>query len=165
MNLCDALRVVRYRPAAVLRVRGPDAEAFLQSQFTNDLGKLGPRNPVYGLWLDRKGRVQADSTVLRGPSEGEFWLASVTSGAAAIAGHLGAHIIADDVDVSDETADWTGAAVLGEGSGDWLSSVSGPGLRFRGRRMAQESWEWLVRLDGREGFDQGLAALREISNE
>lgn len=163
MNLPDKMRVLRYQPAGVLRVSGPDAGGFLQSQFTNDLRNIGPGNPVYGLWLDRKGRVLADSTVLKPAAQEVFWVASVTSPGAAIAWHLGAHVIADDVQIADESADWTGAAILGAGSGDWLSSRAAAGLCFRGRRAALESWEWLVRREAKEGFGPGVAALPEIS--
>ena len=62
--------------AAVLRVTGEDAANFLQGQFTNDLRGLTTGGAVYGLWLNQKGKVLADSFVIAGASAGEFWIVS-----------------------------------------------------------------------------------------
>ena len=105
MIISDSAAAFHYRPACLLRVTGGDAATFLQSQFTNDLRGLKAGGAVYGLWLDRKGRVIADSHVLMDPGAEGFWVASLSSPAAVVARHLGDHIIADDVEVSDETAD------------------------------------------------------------
>ena len=61
------------KTAAVLRVTGEDAANFLQGQFTNDLRGLRAAGAVYGLWLNQKGKVVADSFVIAGASAGEFW--------------------------------------------------------------------------------------------
>ena len=135
--------VFPYRPAGILRVTGPDAHTFLQGQFTNDLSKIVPRGHVYGLWLDRKGRVVADSQVVMTASGGEFLIASMASPAAAIERHLGGHIIADDVAIADETAAWHGISLAGPGSGAWLNGEAVPGFAFPGRRGSGENWEWL----------------------
>ncbi len=92
------------RPAAVLRATGPDAFAFLQSQFSNDLEVPGVEQPVtYGLWLDHKGKIQADSFVIQKAKE-DFLLMSYDCPAAILKGHLEAHLIADEVELRDETA-------------------------------------------------------------
>lgn len=143
MKFPDSIVIHAYSPACVLRVGGPDAATFLQGQFTNDLGRIAPGHAVYGLWLDRKGHVIADSFVIL-DREGEgFWIVSVTSPAASVAGHLEAHIIADDVTVADETASWLGTALVGAGAGAWLAGEPRGGIVFAGRRHAGESWEWL----------------------
>ena len=110
---------------------------FLQGQFTNDLSNVEPGRAVYGLWLDRKGRVIADSHVIRGPNANEFWIASLSSPAATVARHLEDHIIADEVELKDETSGWNGVSLLGVGTGrlagrgaparDVLSRTEGPG--------------------------------------
>jgi hypothetical protein len=87
------------KPAAVLRVTGPDAFAFLQSQFSND---LRDKSPQYGLWLDLKGKIQADSFIVRQRPE-EFLVVSYDCPAEKIRAHLEAHLIADEVDLRDET--------------------------------------------------------------
>ena len=143
MNFPEKAMVLPFFPAALLRVSGPDAEVFLQGQFTNDLGKIGAAQAAYGLWLDRKGRVLADSHVVRGEDGVEFWIASGRSSGALIARRLGDFIVADDVVVEDVTGQWAGLALIGEGTGTWLAAMKRPGFFFRGRRAAVENWEWV----------------------
>jgi tRNA-modifying protein YgfZ len=145
MIISGSAAVFHYRPACLLRVTGSDAATFLQSQFTNDLRDLKPAGAVYGLWLDRKGRVIADSHVLRDPGAEAFWVASLSSPATVVARHLGDHIIADEVEVADETGGWRGVSLLGAGVGAWLAGEPRPGLVFPGRRASSENWEWLAR--------------------
>ncbi len=102
-------------PAARLVVSGPDAPSFLQGQFSHDL-RRGAGASTYGLWLNNKGRVLADSFVLRRGEE-EFEIVSVSSPAAVIAERLERFIIADDVSVADRTA------------GSRLLTVAGPAAR------------------------------------
>ncbi len=151
----------RWQSAAVLRVGGEDALAFLQGQFSQDLrlggGTAGAGRAVYGLWLTHKGRVLADSFALvAGPTE--VWLVSYFSTASDIGAHLEKHIVADDVTIEDHTAEWGGLALGGNDAAAWLRAnigveppgvggfarTDGGGLVFRGRRGADESWEWLA---------------------
>jgi folate-binding protein YgfZ len=151
----------RWRPAAVFRVGGEDALTFLQGQFSQDLRFDGAAAAAgwapYGLWLTHKGRVLADSFALvSGPKE--VWLVSYFSRATEIRAHLEKHIVADEVELEDHTAEWRGLALGGEGAMEWLrghtgttppaaghfTRVPGGGLVFCGRRGAEESWEWLA---------------------
>lgn len=102
----------RLDPAAFLEVTGADAAQFLQGQFTNDLRSGAGWPPVYGLWLNHKGRVLADSLVVRRPGEA-FWVISETSPAALIQQRLESFIIADDVAVTDRTREFAGWIVAG----------------------------------------------------
>src|SRR5437016_12516025 len=97
INISTSEGLFAWRPAAWLRVSGADAASFLQGQFTNDLRSLGDQPSVYGLWLNVKGKVVADSFTLRGGAAQEFWLGSYFSPAAIIRERLEGHIIADDV--------------------------------------------------------------------
>jgi folate-binding protein YgfZ len=160
MNIPGSTTVFTHRPACVLRATGSDAAAFLQGQFTNDLGKVGPGDAVYGLWLDRKGRVIADSHVIRAMGPDEYWIASLFSSAAAVAGHLGSHIVADDVELADQTAGWLGTSLIGDGTGAWLAGKPRPGLVFPGRRTAGENWEWLHREADSASVAAALAGAR-----
>ena len=54
----------QYAPAAHFLVTDEDAADFLQSQFTNELRPFEEGQVSYGLWLDVKGKVIADSVVL-----------------------------------------------------------------------------------------------------
>jgi folate-binding protein YgfZ len=85
-----------YRPAALLEVSDEDAADFLQSQFSNDLRPFAADRCVYGLWLNVKGRVVADSTVLC-LGEECFHLLSAHCAGESIQAHLERHVVADDV--------------------------------------------------------------------
>lgn len=143
--------VYSYRPAAFLKVTGDDAEAFLQGQFTNELRQ--PKNvPVYGLWLNQKGKVLADSYVLQRKDK-EFAVVSVTSSAAVIQARLEEYVVADDVTLVDETPRIHALAVSGEGCGELirecLGAMPSPGqflqrdelMIFSGRRSRDENYE------------------------
>jgi folate-binding protein YgfZ len=113
LNSTDFPAVFRWQPASWLRVTGADAFTFLQGQFTNDLRRLKPGPAVYGLWLNVKGKVLADSFVLAGRDAHEIWIGSYSSAAASIRERLEAFIIADDVAIEDCTADWQGLTLIG----------------------------------------------------
>jgi folate-binding protein YgfZ len=152
----------RYIPACVLSVTGPDAATFLQGQFTNDLSKLAPGESAYGLWLDRKGRVIADSQVIRSPEGESFSIVSLGSPASVIATHLGDHLIADEVEITDATAEFGGVALIGPGSGAWLAPQPVQGLRFPGRRAALENWEWVYPVTGAPEVEPILSDLAVV---
>jgi folate-binding protein YgfZ len=162
MILSEETRVFSYRPACLLRARGSDTATFLQGQFTNDLGNIKSGQAVYGLWLDRKGHVVADSHVIRAGDPNEFWIASLSSPAAVVARHLGEHIIADDVEIADETGDWHGVSLIGAGVGAWLAGAERPGLFFAGRRTLGENWEWLQRGAQTPPLPGALAPARTL---
>lgn len=140
MKTGTRVRYARYRPAAVLRVSGEDALSFLQGQFTQELKTLGAGAAAYGLWLNQKGKVVADSFVLRADN-GVWWLVSVFSAAAVIRERLESYIIADDVVIEDQTTEWEGVAAMGLGADAWLAGA--PGWIWAGRRTSGASWEWL----------------------
>src|SRR5450432_57518 len=142
-----------FRPAAVINITGEDALGFLQGQFTNELRQPNG-SATYGLWLNRKGRVIADSQVLR-QAENEFDVISLTSPAAVISGRLEEFIVADDVVLLDRTATMAGLALSGRGSGALVGEVAGARPEagkfraaggvwiFPGRRGAEESYEMI----------------------
>ena len=153
-----------YRPGALLRVRGDDAFGFLQGQFTNEL-QQPPGSATYGLWLNQKGRILADSQVLR-VSENEFLVTSVASTAATIRSRLEEYIVADDVTLTDETATTHGLLLGGPGNSEaikhLLGAVPAAGrwvqrgeiLAFVGRRLPGESFEII-------GSEKVLAEVRQ----
>lgn len=110
---------------------------------------------AFGLWLNQKGRVLADSYALR-IGEQEVWLFSQASAATVIRERLEAYIIADDVLIDDFTSSWRGLVLVGEDAKAWLSIQVGgalpdagefrrigEGFVFRGWRGEGETWEWL----------------------
>lgn len=149
INISTSLAIFQWRPAAWLRVTGEDAASFLQGQFTNDLRPLAQPNApaVYGLWLSLKGKVLADSFVLRGGVPNEFWIGSYCSSSSVIRERLESHVIADDVVIEDVTTEWEGVSVIGEGAAKLVEQrTSFGGLVFPGRRERGENIEWLHRV-------------------
>lgn len=155
---------MEYRPKAVIRVTGDDAFTFLQGQFTNEL-RQAIGSATYGLWLDQKGKVLADSHVL-GVSEKEFLVISTNSPADLIKRRLEDYIVADDVLLADETAATSGMVLLGAGAGEVLARilmtpVASAGftqaanvMAYAGRRVRGENFEILGAIDA-------LHAIRE----
>lgn len=101
MNPMASLRFHQASPAAWLEFSGEDSPEFLQSQFSNDLRSIGTGG-VYGLWLDHKGRIQADSVVFQSGPE-HFQAMSYHAPAALIRETLTGRIVADEVEIVDRT--------------------------------------------------------------
>lgn len=126
--------------SAVLRVWGPDANSYLQGQFTQDLRiKIG--ETAYGLWLDLKGKVLADSQVLK-RAENDYLIVSFSCPASVLRARLEAYLIADEVELADETAAWAGVLLWGEGAAELPAPKSG--LAWPSRRAGGASRQWLV---------------------
>jgi folate-binding protein YgfZ len=142
INISTSEAIFRWRPAAWLRVSGPDAAAFLQGQFTNDLRGLERAAAVYGLWLNVKGKVVADSFVLRGAAADEFWIGSYFSAGAAVRERLESHIIADDVTVEDLTGQSSGLTIFGADV-EAVRAGGTEGFVFAGRRGRERAVEWV----------------------
>ena len=172
INLPTHSAFFRWQPAAWLRVTGTDAAPFLQGQFTNDLRALRPGEASYGLWLSLKGKVEADSFVLRAGEAsggaapgtvdaGEFFIASYFSPAAALCERLESFIIADDVTVEDLTPNVSAVSVWPSTAG---ASERPPAASagFAGRRGQQPNVEWIF---PREWADEVLAGLRAGASE
>jgi tRNA-modifying protein YgfZ len=164
MKFPDSAVKYPYHPACVLRVSGPDAATFLQGQFTNDLRDIGALRSVYGLWLDRKGRVIADSHVLRSAGDvSEFWIISLSSPASVVARRLEDFIVADDVAIEDATGSWLGVSLIGAGVGAWCAAQSGPGFLLPGRRSRIENLEWLFRAADAGTVAAMVSGAREVA--
>jgi folate-binding protein YgfZ len=152
--------VFGWKPTAWLRVSGSDAATFLQGQFTNDLARA---DGVYGLWLNVKGKVLADSFVFARPVAEEFWIGSYFSAAGTIRERLESFIIADDVAVEDRTAEWSGLTVLDTSARpEFLSSETT--FAFAGRRGGQAR-EYVFPAALQSQVDAYLASQRVLSLE
>lgn len=163
INISTSAAVFAWQPAAWLRVSGPDSATFLQGQFTNDLRALTTQPAVYGLWLTVKGKVLADSFVLRGVDAEEFWLGSYFSEAATIRERLESHVIADDVTIEDQTAQWRALSFVGGGV-DALLSAAPEGVKvFRGRRTRENCVEWVFPHALADPIARELNGARELT--
>ncbi|MBI2514367.1 MAG: folate-binding protein [Opitutae bacterium] len=141
-------------PSAALRIRGPDSNTFLQGQFTQDL-----RRPAgacsYGLWLNQKGKVVADSFVLR-LAEQDHLVWAPRCGAVALRERLESYLIADEVEIADVTAVHGAVAIWGAGAaaavGERFGATpraaefvrAGEAVVFRGRFSAGDNFVCLA---------------------
>jgi folate-binding protein YgfZ len=172
INLSTSPAFFRWRPACWLRVAGEDAASFLQGQFTNDLRGLESGKSVYGLWLTLKGKILADSFILRGGHANEFWIGSYFSPAATIAERLESHVIADDVAIEDVTTSMAGISLFGEMGWEALRArVGEEAFVFAGRRDQTPAMEcvqsqrlallpWIEAIGAVEVGEEDLARRR-----
>lgn len=144
INFSTSTAAFGWDPAAWLQITGTDAGVFLQGQFTNELRGIAPSQAVYGLWLTIKGKVLADSFVVRGVGESKYWVGSYFSSAAILRERLEAFVIADDVVITDRTREWRGLSIVGLGAAEWLAQAPAGSVAFPGRRSRTGSVEWLV---------------------
>jgi len=112
---CMNMNIVLHTQKNITAVRalGEDAEDYLQSQLTINLKKLNPGEIRYGMRLSLKGKVLAGTYVMRFGSE-DFVLLSRGTGVEALIGLLEENVIADDVEFTNESADWKLQALWGE---------------------------------------------------
>jgi len=168
----DAFHFSVRSPHAIVRVTGPDAGQFLQGQFSNNL-QQGFGEVVYGLWLNQKGRVVADSHVFCVAKE-DFLVVSDNAPASLVLQRLGEYLIADEVELADESADWSGLSVDGHGSAEFVAARFGGmpasghflagenGMAYRRRCGAGENFEL---LGPREKIAALVAAARALGAE
>src|SRR5690606_6138345 len=122
------------RTWAVLRVTGEDAFGFLQGQFSQDLrGGVG-KGPREGFWLTTKGKV-AGHAVVAVRSEEDCLVVSWSQSAGELRERLEGFIIADDVVLEDETADWLAWRIAGEATVTWA-------IEWAGKRDTAETMAW-----------------------
>jgi len=139
--------------STALGIRGPDAYTYLQGQLTQDLNR-SPGSAAYGLWLDQKGKVVADSTVLR-RKENDFLVICRSATAEALRIRLESYLVADEVDLADESEAWLWGQAWGEGAAGAIEPIFGRlpergefvesrnGLLWAGRAPGRENFEWL----------------------
>ena len=171
MNLTHGQVFYQWRPSACLRVSGEDAATFLQGQFTNDLQHIPVGTATYGLWLNQKGKVLADSFV-RKVSPQDWRVLSYFSPATVIRERLEAYIIADDVVIEDITETTVGLTLLGTISAREMG-LGPEACEFRGRRMtelhselvfpAAAEFEVTPRLAGGLSLTPGEMELKRIA--
>jgi len=118
--------------AAVIRVTGSDAANYLQGQCSADLTK---DNKVHALWLNRKGRVLAYTTIIKEPDQ-SFLVVCPHLSASDVIAVMSSNLIADDVTLLDETTQWKTGIVWGKSVPNFDS-----GIRFwPSSRTSFESW-------------------------
>lgn len=121
----DAAIVCDLSPLSVLRIAGPDAAAFLQGQFTDDVAALPPGEAEYGAWCSPKGRMLANFLIRRS-GESTFELLLAQSLSEAIAERLRMFVLRSRVTVDDASGESIRLGVGGPGAGDTIGKALGP---------------------------------------
>lgn len=129
-----ALRTVQ-GSAAIVRVTGEDAAAFLQGQCSVDLRSAALAD---ALWLNRKGRVLAHTRIAK-DVDGSFILIGPHLAAPELIAIITANVIADDVTATDEASRWHYAVAWGT-----EAPVIAGGHVFATARMGVPAWDVLV---------------------
>jgi folate-binding protein YgfZ len=120
----DAAVVCDLSALSLLQIAGPDAAAFLQGQFTNDVAALGPGQAQYGAWCSPKGRMLANF-VIRRSGESTFDLLLPESLSETIAKRLHVFVLRSRVTVADVSNESVRLGVGGPGAGDVVGTVLG----------------------------------------
>ena len=101
-----------YFPKGVFFVEGEDSASFLQGQFSQEI-KSTDGFRAYGLWLNHKGKILADSFMLRF-SESRFLVVSYFGETEILRENLEKRIIMDEVETRSAGSGWFGVSVWGE---------------------------------------------------
>lgn len=98
---------------------------------------------IYGLWLNQKGRVVADGFVIH-VGEADFLACSYHAPAEVVRERLDGYLIADEVELADDTAAWAGITFFTDAMIEDVRATLPGGLVFRGRRVAASHFEWIA---------------------
>lgn len=127
-------------PKCHLTAIGPDAFPFLQSQFSNDLRAATAENPVYGFWLDRKGRIRGDSLIFR---DGEESLSIVSRHTPAdfLQEFLEEKIIADEIELEEAPGPYQLVSIWPAES---LPQITDSPAPFRDPTLPLSGFSWFI---------------------
>ncbi len=132
-------------PKALLRISGEDAEDYLQSQLSVDVGKLPVGAMRFALRLNTRGRVLAGGYLLKQGDE-DFLLFSRGNEASEWVKRLDENVVADEVEFTDESSSWMAQVLGGTGIGNFLQSK---GLTVPQEGQFTEMKEGILFLDER----------------
>jgi tRNA-modifying protein YgfZ len=131
----DAAVVCDLTPLATMRVSGPDAETFLQGQFTNDVAALSVGAAQYSAWCSPKGRMLANFLLLR-TGAATFEILLPASMIAALRKRLAMFVLRSKVTIEDTSAEWVRIGVGGPTAAAALRAASiEPPARFHCRTL------------------------------
>ena len=143
-----AAGLLDYSPLGKLEVRGPDARAFLNTIYVNNLLTLRAGAARYGLLLNEAGIVMDDGVIVC-LAEDHFLLHASSGGVAAVHEHLEEWLQCEGTDVeaivTDVTAAWATFMLSGPAARDVLrrlpsdldlDAAAFPPMRYRAGRLA-----------------------------
>lgn len=108
---------------ATLRMTGGDRRALMNSLFTQELKDLGPGMSRRTLWLNRKGRIDADLRIIE--LEDETFLDVDRNAVERALTSINQYIITEDAAIGDVSGAWRRLALHGPKAGELLAGISG----------------------------------------
>ncbi len=133
--------IVDLTSRAKFLLTGADRVRYLNGQITQDVRKANAASTIYGCVTNLKGRVEADIFIHTSQTGEEgLWLDAPTELRETLAMRLERYIIADDVELRDETENWTLFHAFG--------ATAEPYLEKAGTEGVVKSWRY-----GIEGID------------
>jgi len=96
----------------VLHITGPDAERFLQGQFTNNMNDLAEGSASFSACCNAKGRMVANFLIAH--FQNAYWLVLPATSAALLVQHLQKYKVFFKADISDKSAELDVLASLGQ---------------------------------------------------
>ena len=103
-----------------VRIAGPDAASWLQSQTTNDVEAVEQGQGHHNALLDRQGRLQAHFTLHRW--EDEFWMLVESAQSARLLEQLDAHLFIEDVQMEETGGELDQIVVQGPNALPFIAS-------------------------------------------
>ncbi len=149
----EASKAHFYLPKGVFFVEGEDSATFLQGQFSQDIKKADGLR-TYGLWLNHKGKILADSFMLR-TSESRFLVVSYFGETEVLRENLEKRIIMDEVETRPAEPGWFGVSLWGEAI-DWVLEFT------KLERPSEDGFsvnEGVYAFWGRRGNEENLEVL------
>ena len=154
-------------PRTILRLSGPDRERYLNGQVTQDVRLATADQAVFSCVLDPKGRLAAVCHIRE--HEDSYLIDAPLDLREDLFARLDRYIIADDVELSDESDDWhLGHLVTRdapEGNLHWRCTRLGPSgfdllarepISLQGvREMSAEHFDWGANRLGNPGLGCG----------
>ena len=107
---------------ALLQCTGADRLSFLQGMLSNDLRSLQPFDGQYATILTQQGKVVADVRVLC--SLNSFYLDCWENLKGKTLDHLNRYLVADEVEITDRSPEYTMLSVQGPNAGDLVRTLT-----------------------------------------
>ncbi|ETW96529.1 MAG: hypothetical protein ETSY1_26230 [Candidatus Entotheonella factor] len=162
----QAVGVIDLSHRSLIRITGSHRQRFLQAMVSNDTADLEPGQGCYATLLTNKGKLVADFVVYADADA--YWLDLEPGLAPSLITALDFFIIADDVTLSDVTAEWGLLSLQGPYAEELITLACGqelpplPRLSHTDGRVAGHDVRLIVRSHtGEEGY-QLLAPMAAL---
>ena len=123
-GLHEHAAVIDLRGRGKIQLTGEDRARLLHAMTTNHIQQMKPGEICYAFFLNAQGRILADANVLCFADE--MWLDTEAETAEKLMAHLRHFTIADDVNITDYTADLATLALEGPRAAEVLRATGAP---------------------------------------